>query len=67
MLAVVFAIFVWPAFAIAGLVTLAKEIKRLIKGDSCEPPKNNVYYETRQEEERRINYYGKYDDEWGML
>lgn len=67
MLVVTFALFVWPAIAIAGIVALIKEIQHKIKGDRYKPPKSNIHYETPKEEERRINYYGKYDDEWGML
>ena len=33
MLVVTFALFVWQAIAIAGIVTLIKEIKQKIKGD----------------------------------
>ena len=68
MLVVTFALFVWPAMAIAGIVALIKEIQRLVKGNRYEPPKSNIHYETPKEEECRINYYGRRDDEtWGML
>ncbi len=68
MLVVTFALFVWPAIAIAGIVALIKEIQHKIKGDRYEPPKSNIHYETPREEESRINYYGRRDDEtWGML
>ena len=68
MLVVTFALFVWPAIAIAGIVTLIKEIKRKVKGDKYDIPQTNIHYETQKEEEYRINYYGRCDDEtWGKL
>ena len=68
MLVVTFALFVWPAIAIAGIVTLIKEIKQKIKGDKYDISQTNIHYETPKEEERSINYYGRCDDEtWGKL
>ena len=68
MLVVTFALFVWPAIAIAGIVTLIKEIKQKIKGDKYDISQTNIHYETPKEEEHRINYYGRCDDEtWGKL
>ena len=68
MLVVTFVLFVWPAIAIAGIVTLIKEIRQKIKGDKYDIPQTNIHYETPKEEECRINYYGRCDDEtWGKL
>lgn len=72
-LSIVFAVFVWPAIAIAGLVALGKEIWRLFHGssDSTKPnitqSQRNIHYETPKEEERRTNYWGMDDERWGKL
>ena len=72
-LSIVFAIFVWPAIAIAGLVALGKEIGRLFHGSSGSTNPNatqsqrNIHYETPKEEERRTNYWGMDDERWGKL
>lgn len=72
-LSIVFAVFVWPAIAIAGLVALGKEIGRLFHGSSSSTKtnttqsKNNIHYETPKEEERRTNYWGMDDEGWGKL
>lgn len=72
-LSIVFAIFVWPAIAIAGLVALGKEIRRLFHGSSDSTKTNithlqrNIHYETPKEEERRTNYWGMDDERWGKL
>ena len=72
-LSIVFAIFVWPAIAIAGLAALCKEIGRLFHGSSDSTKTNtphsqqNIHYETTKEEERRTNYWGMDDERWGKL
>nr|DAV90477.1 MAG TPA: hypothetical protein [Caudoviricetes sp.] len=72
-LSIVFAIFVWPAIAIAGLIALGKEIGRLFhnSSDSTKPTtiqsQRNIHYETPKEEERRTNYWGMDDERWGKL
>ena len=72
-LSIVFAIFVWPAIAIAGLVALGKEIGRLFHGSSDSTKTNitqsqrNIHYETPKEEDRRTNYWGMDDERWGKL
>lgn len=72
-LSIVFAVFVWPAIAIAGLVALGKEIGRLFHSSSGSTKSNatqsqrNIHYETPKEEERRTNYWGMDDERWGKL
>lgn len=72
-LSIVFAIFVWPAIAIAGLVALGKEISRLFHSSIGSTKSNgtqsqrNIHYETPKEEERRTNYWGMDDERWGKL
>lgn len=71
-LAIIFAIFVWPAIAIAGLVTCGKEIKNKINQPSendynKDKSRYNIHYETVKEEEQRLNEYGDTDEQWGML
>ena len=72
-LSIVFAVFVWPAIAIAGLVALGKEIGRLFHSSSDSTKTNttqsqrNIHYETPKEEDRRTNYWGMDDERWGKL
>ncbi len=72
-LSIVFAIFVWPAIAIAGLVALGKEIGGSFHGSSDSTKTNttqsqcNIHYETPKEEDRRTNYWGMDDERWGKL
>lgn len=70
-LSIVFAIFVWPAIAIAGIVCLIKTIAHSVKGDEPDSnsttPRYNIRYETAAEEERRTAEYGYDDPKWGKL
>lgn len=78
-LSIVFAIFVWPACMISGLIALVKAIRNLVKkaksGDLFMPTcpddalrsKYNIHYETPREEARRTEEYGYDDPRWGKL
>lgn len=70
-IAVLCAVFIWPAIAIAGLIALFKTIRNAIKGDNPNEDytqnKYNIHYETPEEEARRTAEYGYDDPRWGKL
>ncbi len=71
-LSIMFAIFIWPVIMIAAVVSFIKGIKNRKNAQQTytKPSNSNphkFHFESPEEENRRVNYWGYDDERWGKL